>query len=218
MPGTPLFMQYQKGEFTPLKTEAAAEIIAEAKKFVPTYCRIMRINRDIPSTVIHDGVLNTNLRQIVENKVKEKGIKCKCIRCREPMGKEVDYKSIKIKEHYYKSSGGKEVFISIEDTNNNIIIGFCRLRKPYKPFRPEITSASAGIRELHVYGKATPLGEEGKVQHRGYGKILMEKAEKVAKEVLGCDKLLVISGIGVRDYYKKLGYNRDGPYMSKNIK
>ena len=217
MPGTPLFIQYQRGEFTPLKTETAAEIIAESKKFVPEYCRIMRINRDIPNTVIHEGIENTNLRQFVENKVKEKGIKCKCIRCREPMGRKVDYDALKIKKYNYDSSGGKEVFISLEDTKNNILLGFCRLRKPYKPFRPEITSTSAGIRELHVYGQATPIGEEGPVQHRGFGKKLMEEAEKIAKEEWDCNKLLVISGIGVKEYYKKLGYNKDGVYMGKRL-
>src|SRR3989338_4351467 len=151
MPGTPLFLQYQKGEFKPLTTEEAADIISEGKRFVPEYCRIMRINRDIPSTVIKDGVMNTNLRQIVENKIIKKGIKCRCIRCREPMGKEIDYNHVELKKFYYDSSGGKEVFISIEDTKKDILLGFCRLRKPYKPFRPEITSDSAGVRELHVY-------------------------------------------------------------------
>ncbi len=217
MPGTPLFIQYQKGEFKPLNTEESAEIISEAKKFVPEYCRIMRINRDIPNTVISDGVMNTNLRQFVENKVKKKGIRCRCIRCREPMGKKVNYDSIEIKKVYYDSSGGKEVFISIEDTKNDILLGFCRLRKPYKPFRTEITPASAGIRELHIYGQATPLGEEGSVQHRGFGKRLLEEAEKIAKEKWKCNKLLVISGIGVKEYYKKSGYVKDGVYMSKGI-
>ncbi len=217
MPGTPLYEQYKKGEFTPLTTEEAAEVIAECKTFVPEYCRIMRINRDIPNTVIKDGVMNTNLRQIVEVKVKEKGINCKCIRCREPMNKEIEYNAIEIKKYYYDSSGGKEVFISIEDTKNNILIGFCRLRKPYKPFRPEITKDSAGIRELHIYGLATPLGEEGVTQHKGYGKKLMLQAEKIAREEWKCDKLIVISGIGVKEYYKKLGYEKDGVYVSKKL-
>ncbi|MBS3175495.1 tRNA uridine(34) 5-carboxymethylaminomethyl modification radical SAM/GNAT enzyme Elp3 [Candidatus Woesearchaeota archaeon] len=217
MPGTPLYLQYQKGEFKPLNTEEAAEIIAEGKRFVPEYCRVMRVNRDIPSTVIHDGVMNTNLRQIVAEKVKEKNIKCICIRCKESMGRKIDYNSIEIKKQYYDSSNGKEVFISVVDAKNNILIGFCRLRKPYKPFRPEITNSSAGVRELHVYGQATPIGEAGLIQHKGYGKLLMEEAEKIAKEEWHCDKLLVISGIGVRQYYTKLGYSKDGSYMSKML-
>lgn len=217
MPGTPLFLQYKNGEFKPLGAEEAGEIIAEGKKFISDFCRIMRINRDIPSTVIYDGVMKTNLRQIVAEKVKEKGIKCRCIRCREPMNKEIDYNSIEIKKKYYNSSNGKEVFISIEDCKNDIILGFCRLRKPYKPFRKEITEASAGIRELHVYGQATSLGQEGPVQHKGYGKKLLEEAERIAKEEWACNKLLIISGIGVREYYRKFEYKRDGVYMSKEL-
>ena len=210
-------MQYQRGEFKPINTEEAAEIISEAKKYVPEYCRIMRVNRDIPSTVITDGVMKTNLRQIVETKVKEKNIQCKCIRCREPRNRKINHKNIKIKKTYYDSSGGKEVFISIEDTKNNILIGFCRLRKPYKPFRKEITFDSCGIRELHVYGQSTALGEKGLVQHKGYGKKLMKEAENISKKEWGCKKLLVISGIGVKEYYRKLGYSKDGPYMSKKL-
>ncbi len=217
MSGTPLYTQYQKGEFTPLTTDEAADIISEATRFVPEYCRIMRINRDIPNTVIEDGVTNTNLRQFIDKKLVKNKVKCKCIRCREPMNKEIDYNSIKIKEFYYDSSGGKEVFISIEDTKNDILIGFCRLRKPYKSFRPEITSTTSGIRELHVYGLATPIGEEGLTQHKGYGKRLLERAEEIARNKFNCDKLLIISGIGVREYYRKLGYMKEGVYMSKKL-
>src|SRR3989338_743897 len=213
MSGTPLYIQYQKGQFTPLTTEEAAEVISKSQKYIPEYCRVMRVNRDIPSTVIEDCVMKTNLRQIVDKKDQ----KCRCIRCREQMGREVNYSSIKIKKQYYDSSRGKEVFISLEDTKNDILIGFCRLRKPYKPFRKEITKHSAGIRELHVYGQAVAIGEEGLVQHRGYGKQLMQEAERIAKEEWKCNKLIVISGIGVREYYRKLGYEKDGPYVSKKI-
>ncbi|HIH26369.1 tRNA uridine(34) 5-carboxymethylaminomethyl modification radical SAM/GNAT enzyme Elp3 [Candidatus Woesearchaeota archaeon] len=217
MPGTPLYIQYKNRLFTPLTTEKGAEIIAECKKFIENYCRVYRVNRDIPTKVTEAGIGHTNLRQFIDKELIKKNIKCKCIRCREPMGKEVDYDSVEIKKQYYDSSNGKEVFISIIDSKNDILLGFCRLRKPYKPFRPEITSTSAGIRELHVYGQATPIGEEGIVQHRGYGKKLMEEAEKIAKEEWNCDKMLVISGIGVKEYYKKLGYSKDSVYMSKKL-
>ena len=217
MPGTPLYNQYKRGEFEPLSTDAAAEIIAEGKRFVDKYCRIHRCQRDIPSTIVHAGAKKTNLRQIVTEVIAKKGIKCKCIRCREPMNHLINHDNLEVKKQYYKSSGGEEIFISIEDTTNDIIIGFVRVRKPFKPFRPEITSTSAGIRELHIYGKTISLGKEGLIQHRGYGKILMHEAEKVAKEEWGCDKMIVISGIGAREYYKGIGYFKDGPYMSKGI-
>ncbi len=217
MPGTPLFIQYKKGEFFPLETDEAAEIVAEGKKFIEPYCRVYRCQRDIPSTVVHAGAKKTNLRQIVAEKVKEKGIKCRCIRCREPMEKNTDFSSLEIKKQFYDSSGGKEVFISIEDLKNDILLGFCRLRKPYKPFRPEITKNSCGIRELHVYGEAASIGNEGEIQHKGFGKRLMQEAEKIAKEEWKCNKILVTSGIGVKEYYKKIGYLKDGVYMSKML-
>ncbi len=217
MPGTPLFEQYKRGAFVPLSTEAAASIIAQGKQFVPAYCRIMRINRDIPTKVTEAGVGKTNLRQDVEKEVQRLGIQCRCIRCREPKQKKSVVKDVQLKRFDYASSGGKEVFLSIEDTKQDLLLGFCRVRLPHKPFRPEITQGSAGIRELHVYGKAAALDESGDVQHKGYGKMLMEEAERIAKEEWDCRKLLVISGIGVREYYAKLGYKRDGVYMAKNI-
>ena len=97
------------------------------------------------------------------------------------------------------------------------MLGFVRLRIPYKPFRPEITKDSAGIRELHVYGTATALDKEGEVQHKGLGKKLLLEAENIAKEKYNIKKLLVISGIGVREYYRNLGYKNDGVYVSKNL-
>jgi elongator complex protein 3 len=65
-----------------------------------------------------------------------------------------------------------------------------------------------------------PVGKGAKQkewQHRGYGKELIEHAEKTASES-GYEKLAVISGIGARDYYRKLGYTLDGFYMSKTLK
>ena len=97
-----------------------------------------------------------------------------------------------------------------------MIIGFCRLRFPSQFLRPEITETSALIRELHVYGTATAIGDGGVVQHQGWGKKLMQKAEQIAKEY-GKNKMVVISGVGVREYYRKLGYKKEGQYMVKSI-
>ena len=118
----------------------------------------------------------------------------------------------------YEASNGQEIFISADDTKNNILLGFLRLRIPYKPFRPEITERSAGIREVHVYGNATALSKEGEIQHKGIGKKLMLEAERIAKEEYDVKKLLVISGVGVREYYKNnFTYVKDGVYMSKEL-
>ncbi|MBI2667203.1 tRNA uridine(34) 5-carboxymethylaminomethyl modification radical SAM/GNAT enzyme Elp3 [Candidatus Woesearchaeota archaeon] len=80
MPGTPLYEQYKKGLFKPITTEEAADIIIEGKKFIPKYCRVMRVQRDIPTKVTIDGVDITNFRQYMHEIMKDRGIKCKCIR------------------------------------------------------------------------------------------------------------------------------------------
>ena len=202
--GTKAYELWKKGDFKPLSSEEAAEIIAEAKKYVPEYCRIMRIQRDIPSTVIEAGPKMTNLRQYVNELMAKKGIKCKCIRCREIKTAKIENPKLIVRE--YSASGGKEYFISVED--NDKLIGFCRLRIVDE-------DETAFIRELHVYGVAENVGEaSGNVQHRGFGKQLMKKAEEIAIENK-VKKIKVISGIGVREYYKKLGYKKDGTYMSK---
>ncbi len=214
--GTELFDLWKAKKYKPLTTAVAAKMLAEVKKYIPTYCRIMRIQRDIPTTMISAGVDRTNLRQYVSKLLKEKKIKCKCIRCREPKGRKIDFSKVVIKRLDYSASGGKEVFLSAEA--GDVLLGFCRLRIPYKPFRPEITPKSAGIRELHVYGAAVPVGERGEaVQHRGLGRKLMLEAERIAKEEFNCSKMLVISGVGVREYYKKIGYKKDGVYVSKKL-
>jgi len=198
--GTKAYDLWKKGEFNPLNSEEAAEIIAEMKKFVPEYCRIMRIQRDIPSTVIEAGPNITNLRQLVA----KKGIKCRCIRCREIKKSEIKNPKLKVAE--YSASGGKEYFISVED--NDKLIGFCRLR---------VIGDLAFVRELHVYGTAENIGESsGNVQHRGFGKQLMQKAEEIAAKNK-VKKIKVISGIGVKEYYKKLGYKEEETYMVKKI-
>ena len=209
--GTKLYEEWKAGKYQPLTASTAAELIAKFKKFVPEYCRIMRVQRDIPTYQITAGVEMTNLRQFIHQNYE---VNCRCIRCREPKGKQINWDKIKIKVMGYEASGGKEFFVSAE--SEDTLIGFCRLRFPKEFLREDISKNSALIRELHVYGTATALGEEGNVQHKGWGKKLMQKAEEIAKEN-GKDKMVVISGVGVRGYYKKLNYKREGPYMAKSL-
>ncbi len=216
-PGTKLYDDWKLGKFNPLSTEEAAEIIAEFKRFIPRYCRVMRVQRDIPSFQVAGGVKKTNLRQDVDEICKLKGIHCQCIRCREPDPNDLingDSGQIKIMVEEYLASKGKEFFISAED--EKYIFGLCRLRFPSEFLREEITPKSAIIRELHVYGEAASIGAEGVVQHKGLGRKLMARAEEIAKSE-GRDKMVVISGVGVRGYYKKLGYSKEGPYMVKML-
>lgn len=120
----------------------------------------------------------------------------------------------------YRASGGKEIFLSFEDSKQDALLALLRLRIPNRPFRPEIDEETAGIRELHVYGPLMKLGAKPRwePQHRGLGEKLLREAERIASDEFGKQKMVVCSGVGVREYYRKLGYRPEGPYMvSRNM-
>ena len=213
-PGTELYDLYKKGEYKEVTTKQAAEIISEFKRSVERYCRIMRVQRDIPPKFSSGGVDRSNLRQYVEELCKKKEVKCKCIRCRE-IGRSDKIIDDNVYVDEFNANNGKEFFISI---GKDPLVGFVRMRFPSQCLRKEITKDSAIIRELHVYSSALKVGSKGEgYQHKGYGKILMDKTEEICKE-FGKKKLLVISGVGVKDYYiSKLGYEKDGIYVSKKL-
>ncbi|MGD6852181.1 MAG: tRNA uridine(34) 5-carboxymethylaminomethyl modification radical SAM/GNAT enzyme Elp3 [Candidatus Bathyarchaeia archaeon] len=225
--GTKAYQWYQQGTYTPYTTEQAAEVIAQIKQFIPKWVRVMRVQRDIPAQLILAGVKKSNLRELTQQKLAEHGLHCQCIRCREVghrlqvNGVKPDLEKIKILTTRYQASGGTEHFISAEDPQNNVLLGYLRLRIPSpKAHRPEITETpSAIVRELHVYGPLVPVGKrsDGAWQHHGYGKELLAEAERVARVEFGVKKLLVISALGTRRYYMRLGYGRDGVYVSKRL-
>ncbi len=225
--GTELEKMTERGEHKPYELDELIELIVKMKQIVPRYVRITRIMRDIPSEYIISGVKQTHLRDMIHEKAMELGARCECIRCREVgyrllRGGKINEKKIKLSRFDYVASGGKEIFLSFDDTDNDVLIGLLRLRMPSAPFRPEITRTTALVRELHVYGLEKSLGgnERGFIkpyQHRGYGKKLLKEAERIAKEEFGADKIVVISGVGAREYFRKFGYAREGPYMSKKI-
>lgn len=222
--GTEYSARYRRGEFNPLTTEQAVDVIARAKAKLPRWVRTMRIMRDIPSDIVEAGIKSSNLGQLVHDELARRGIKCSCIRCREvgrhlKDGVEPEPDDIRMIREEYASSVGREIFLSFSDTKKDILVGFLRLRIPGKPFRPEITPETAIIRELHVYGPMLEVGEkpEYEWQHRGYGSELVREAERIAYEECGMRQLNVISGIGVREYYRRLGYDRLGPYMNLTL-
>jgi len=218
---------FKEGKYTPYTTEEAASLVAEIKKIVPTWVRIMRVQRDIPAQLIVAGVNKSNLRQLAQEKLEREGFRCRCIRCREvghririgepgPKPAEID-----IMTTQYVASEGKEIFISAEDTDRDALIGYLRLRVPSdKAHRPEVTKEPCNIiRELHVYGSLVPVGKHRPKawQHKGYGGILLSEAERATQEDCGFKKILVISALGTKQYYKRFGYNYDGVYMSKKL-
>ena len=221
--GTKLYDWWKAGEYTPLETVEAVELVSRVKEMIPPWIRIMRVQRDIPLHQIEAGVDKSNLRQLASTHLKEHGKRCSCIRCRE-VGHRVkdgvtpDVDDLQIIRRAYEASGGTEVFISVEDPENHVLIGFIRLRIPSDmAHRPEITSRTGLIRELHVYGRMNPVGQmiEDTWQHRGWGKELMVEAERVAHEDYDMNRMLVMSALGTKQYYARMGYVKDGEYVSK---
>jgi elongator complex protein 3 len=221
--GSKLYELWQKGDYQPYTTEEAVDLIVEIKKFLPKWVRTMRIQRDIPSPLIVAGVKKSNLGELVYQRLHENNINCQCIRCREVghqalNGLKPELDHIKLLKEEYLAGKGQEIFLSYEDVKSDIMIGFIRLRIPSDyAHRSEVDDKTALIRELHVYGSMVPLGDkkDGSWQHRGYGDGLLSQAEKTASEVYDKKKMLITSGVGVRNYYRKFGYEKEGPYMAK---
>lgn len=208
--GTELYDMWKAGKYEPYDTKEAVTLIANMKRFVPEYVRIQRIQRDIPAPQIAVGILKSNIRQLIEEKLREVGRECRCIRCREIGRNDVKLdnpKSIKLNDLIYEASEGEEHFINY--TCQDKLIGYIRLRLS--------TEKDAIVRELKVFGRMTKIGDKAEDwQHSGFGKKLVMEAEKVARSK-DCILLKIISGVGARGYYKSLGYRLSGNYMVKQL-
>lgn len=214
-------------------------VLLHAKQHIAPWVRINRVIRDIPSDYILDGNDIPNLRQHLLREMDNRGIKCKCIRCREVKNKTEAiqlFDSAILVKRKYEASGGIEYFLSIESPNHEYIYGFCRLRLSkdmgmVNDIEPTIhrkrtdvekqvnlfenLNDSGMIRELHVYGMMDPVNRHNNIiQHKGIGKRLVKEAENIAW-CHGYKKISIISGVGVREYYKKLGYSLENTYMVK---
>ena len=222
--GTKVYEWWKRGIYKPYTTDEAAQLIMEVKKSIPEWIRIMRVQRDIPAYLIEAGVNRSNLRQIVQEQLRRLGLSCRCIRCREVGHRwlkdrvKPELGKIEISTRRYRASGGEELFISAEDRENDVLIGYLRLRFPSeKAHRPEIIDKKASlIRELHIYGPLVPVGHRSEwgYQHQGYGAQLLGEAEKISKE-RGFRKIIVTSALGTKRYYMRFGYGYEGPYMKK---
>lgn len=196
-----IYKWWKAGKFKAYTDKQLIKLLIDIKKLVPPYVRITRLIRDIPEESIEAGNKITNLRQILQNQ----GVKCNCIRCREPRLNHEGAKGTKIFARNYDVTNGQEIFLSFED--KKYIYAFCRLH----------LGKQAMIREVHTYGQMTPVASKGKsVQHLGLGKKLIKESEKIARQQ-GYDELSVISGVGVRGYYRKQGYRLNKEYMVKSI-
>ncbi len=204
-------------------------VIVYLKTLVPRYVRINRIIRDIPNQYILGGVDQPNMRNTIQQKMLHTGYDCQCIRCREPKTQKMSASDHHLVVQTYESSQGQEHFISITNTDTTRIYGMIRLRLPadhattaaanpltaYSHTMPELVG-HALIRELHVYGVHSGIGDSTTsgthVQHRGLGRQLVAKALELSRAA-GYPAVCVISGVGVRDYYRRQGFTDYKTYL-----
>jgi len=222
--GTGLYELWKTGQYKNYPPDVLIDLLAKILSLVPPWTRIYRIQRDIPMPLVTSGVEHGNIRELVLKRMKELGLACRDVRTREvgikKIHSKVDPGQVELVRRDYVANGGWETFLAYEDPKQDILIGLLRLRQcsAETTFREELVAQPSSIvRELHVYGTAVPVHSRDptKFQHQGYGTLLMEEAERIARDEHGSHKLAVISGVGTRHYYRKLGYQLDGPYMSK---
>ncbi|KAI8894602.1 elongator complex protein 3 [Globomyces pollinis-pini] len=223
--GTGLYELWRTGRYKNYSPQALVDLVAKILAMVPPWTRVYRVQRDIPMPLVTSGVEYGNLRELALQRMKDLGTACRDVRTREVGITEIHNK-IKPEEaelirRDYVANGGWETFLSYEDPLQDILIGLLRLRKcSPTTSRPELSQYQCSVvRELHVYGSVVAIHDRDptKFQHQGFGTLLMEEAERIAREEHGSLKLAVISGVGTRHYYRKLGYELDGPYMSKML-
>ncbi|MCL4450665.1 MAG: tRNA uridine(34) 5-carboxymethylaminomethyl modification radical SAM/GNAT enzyme Elp3 [Candidatus Thermoplasmatota archaeon] len=211
--GTQYYESFRRGEYRSYESEEAVEVVSEYFRHIPNYVRIHRIQRDIPVYKIVQGVKRSDLHDLALNRALEKGYEIKEIRYREIGHTSKAVGKVEMRITNYFASGGLEKFLEFVDERDKII-AFLRLRAPGENVeRPELIGKTL-IREIKTFGKEARIDEKGEYQHRGYGRRLLNEAEEITRE-LGYDGIAVISGIGVREYFRKNGYERMGPYMSK---
>jgi len=223
-----LYDIWKKGGYTPYTDRQLIEIAKKAKSYVPEYCRIVRVIRDIPATSIEGGSKASNLRQTIQEEMKKEGLACRCIRCREIKDMKPETRNMKLKRMDYEASDGHEIFLTFDDVKNDKLVALLRLRIPAPCLEvqlPNMVSAlknTALIREIHTYGEVVPLmfgssTSKHAKQHKGLGKKLLKEAERIAKKEFGAKKMAVIAGAGVRGYYRAQDYSLKDTYMVKAL-
>ena len=229
-----LFHWWIDGRYHSYDDETLVELLLRMKQYVPSYVRIERVIRDIPSTSIQSGCLTTNLREEVQRRMRERGLRCRCIRCRQV--RESIPGTFTLKRETYDASDGLELFLSFEDASTDRLASLLRLRIPGHLLRRRSPHLQGGggvpnmadvrplrdaalIRELHSYGPHLPLRQhrEAAVQHQGFGKRLLAEAERIARDEFGLRRMAVIAGVGVREYYRRFGYELEDTYMVKRL-
>lgn len=218
--GTELERWYRENRYQPYDIGTMVDLVVKIKSIVPKYVRISRVLRDIPSKFIVAGCRDS-LRDVVKQQMRRQAVECKCVRCREYGHRASEGWGIgepRLVRMDYQASGGEEIFLSFEDKNETLF-GLLRMRIQSEPVQG-VSGSPALIRELHIYGPEVPLSErrEGAAQHKGLGKALLQEAERIASEEFGARQMVVLSGVGAKEYYRsEFGYSSQGDYMVKDL-
>jgi elongator complex protein 3 len=221
LPNAELHEHFLRGEYAPYADDELLDLVLECKTMVPEYCRINRIYRDIPSTNVVEGCRMTNMRQHLSHILRERGKRCRCIRCREVK----DHRPLQpqLVDRVYECATATEHFLAFEEDDR--IAGYLRLSLPERPGYanaveiglPELDGAAL-VREVHVYGPALRLGgaDPQRTQHRGLGSGLLEEAESRAR-ARGYRRMTIIASVGTREYYRRHGYRLGETYVTKDL-
>ena len=226
--GTGLYELWKKGLYKNYPPDKLVDLVARILAILPPWVRVYRIQRDIPMPLVTSGVEKGNLRELALARMAHLGLRCRDVRTREVGIQDIHHKvkpdEVELIRRDYAANGGWETFLEYGDPRQDILIGLLRLRKISGPDndkcrQPELKGRCSIVRELHVYGTAVAVHSRHAVafQHQGYGTLLMEEAERIARLEHRSEKLAVISGVGTRHYYQKLGYHLEGHYMVKNL-
>ena len=226
--GTGLYELWRSGRYRSYPASVLVELVAQLLALVPPWTRVYRVQRDIPMPLVTSGVEHGNLRELALARMRDLGTTCRDVRTREVGIREVHQRGVKLDQvelvrRDYVANGGWETFLAYEEPQQDILVGLLRLRRTSdgsgSQHRAELKGGVSLVRELHVYGTAVPVHAKDPrhFQHQGFGTLLMEEAERIAREEHGARALAVISGVGTRNYYAKLGYHLEGVYMMKDL-
>uniref|UniRef100_A0A493U470 Elongator complex protein 3 n=1 Tax=Anas platyrhynchos platyrhynchos TaxID=8840 RepID=A0A493U470_ANAPP len=205
--GTGLYELWKTGRYKSYPPSTLVDLVARILALVPPWTRVYRVQRDIPMPLVSSGVEHGNLRELALARMKDLGTQCRDVRTREVGIQEIHHKvrpyQIELVRRDYVANGGWETFLSYEDPEQDILVGLLRLRKcSEESFRPELKGGVSIVRELHVYGSVVPVSsrDPSKFQHQGFGMLLMEEAERIAKEEHGSWKIAVISAVWYEEW------------------
>ena len=218
--GSELYDLWESGGYEPYSDDEAVDVIVKIKSNLPRWVRTMRIQRDIPSTLIEAGVRKSNLGELVYNRLEEDEVNCDCIRCRE-LGhadniSDYSVDDFKLYSESYSAVGGTEFFLSLEDEDRSVLGGYLRLRFPsVNAHREEISGESALLREIRAYDNLLKTKKEYNIfDENSFTNRLINHAEKIIQDN-DKNEIIVKCGIGESDYYNQIGYKTKGPYMNK---